>query len=159
MGDTGHDGEIEFQWRASIATKPKMNRKIVDCAQLPALNSTYSQAIHANGFVFISGQIGIDPSTGKLISDDIGEQTRQTLDNISTILKAAGTSLSRIVSVSLYLTEFDQLSRVNAVYTDYFGKEGPTKFSCGVSQLYTGAKIEIVVNEYHACSGSAVKCL
>ena len=120
-----------------------MSQKVVNPPKLPAVNPTYSQAIIANGFIFVAGQIGIDPATGKVVSDDIAEQTRQVLDNIVTILKAAHSTLDRVVSTSLFLTEFDQLGRVNAVYAKYFKQHGPAKFSCGVTQLYGGAKIEI----------------
>ena len=120
-----------------------MSQKVVNPSELPAVNPTYSQAIIANGFIFVAGQIGIDPATGKVVSDDIAEQTRQILDNIVTVLKAAHSTLDRVVSTSLFLTEFDQLGRVNTVYAKYFKQNGPAKFSCGVTQLYGGAKIEI----------------
>jgi 2-iminobutanoate/2-iminopropanoate deaminase len=93
----------------------------------------------------VAGQIGTVPNTGKLVSDDIAEQARQALQNTATVLEAAGSSLSKVVTSSLFLTEFDQLSRVNAVYSKYFPKEGPAKFACGVAALYGGAKFEIQV--------------
>ena len=120
-----------------------MNWEVVNPRDLPALNPTYSQAIKANGMVFVAGQIGVDPQTGKLIGPDIAEQTRQAIENVKTILKAAGSSLANVVSTTLYLTEFDQLARVNAVYAEYFPQAGPAKLSCGVSALYGGAKFEI----------------
>jgi 2-iminobutanoate/2-iminopropanoate deaminase len=92
-------------------------RDIINPPGLPALNPTYSQAIRANGFVFVAGQIGNVPGTGKLVSDDIAEQARQALDNTATVLEAAGSSLSKVVSSSLFLMEFHQLSRVNAIYS------------------------------------------
>jgi 2-iminobutanoate/2-iminopropanoate deaminase len=122
-----------------------MNRKIINPTELPPLNSTYSQAIVANGFVFVAGQIGLDPATGELVSDDIAEQTRQALENTITVLRAAGSCIEKVVSVSLYLTQFDELSRVNAVYGQYFRKNGPAKFACGVAQLYGRAEVEIQV--------------
>ena len=79
-----------------------MSQKVVNPPKLPAVNPTYSQAIIANGFIFVAGQIGIDPATGKVVSDDIAEQTRQVLDNIVTILKAAHSTLDRVVSTSLF---------------------------------------------------------
>jgi 2-iminobutanoate/2-iminopropanoate deaminase len=120
-------------------------RNVINPPDLPAVNPTYSQAIRANGFVFVAGQIGTVPGTGKLVSDDIAEQTRQALDNTATILEAASSSLAEVVSCSLFLTEFDQLSRVNAVYSKYFPHNGPAKFACGVTTLYGGAKFEIQV--------------
>ena len=122
-----------------------MPRDVINPPGLPAVNPTYNQAIRANGFVFVAGQIGIVPGTGRLVSDDIAEQARQALDNTATVLEAAGSSLSKIVSSSLFLTEFEQLSRVNAVYSKYFPQDGPAKFACGVTTLYGGAKFEIQV--------------
>ena len=120
-----------------------MNREVVNPQELPAVNATYSQAIKANGLVFVAGQIGIGPVTGKLISDDIAQQARQAILNTATILKAAGSSLENVVSTTLYLTEFDQLGKVNSVYAEYFPQAGPAKLACGVSALYGGAKFEI----------------
>ena len=97
-----------------------MNRKVINPPELLSVNPTYSQAIRANGFVFVAGQIGIDPATGKLISSDIAEQARQAIENTATILKAAGSCLENVVSTTLYLTEFEQLAKVNTVYAEYF---------------------------------------
>jgi 2-iminobutanoate/2-iminopropanoate deaminase len=110
---------------------------------LPAVNSTYSQAIQAGGFVFVSGQTGINPATGRLVSDDIAEQAVQAMENLAAILRAAGSSLEKVVSVNIYLTEYHALSRVNLVYGVYLN--GPVKMSCGVTSLYGGAKFEIQV--------------
>jgi 2-iminobutanoate/2-iminopropanoate deaminase len=122
-----------------------VSREIINPPGLPAINPTYSQAIRANGFIFVAGQIGTVPGTGKLVSDDIAEQARQALQNTATILEAAGSSLSKVVASSLFLTEFDQLARINAVYAKYFPQDGPAKFACGVTALYGGAKFEIQV--------------
>jgi 2-iminobutanoate/2-iminopropanoate deaminase len=120
-------------------------RNVIQPADMPSANSTYSQAIQTTGFIFVSGQIGTDPKTSRLADDDIAVQARQALDNTAAILKAAGSSMEKVVSATLYLTEFDQLTRVNQVYAQYFPKNGPAKTSCGVSQLYGGAKFEIQV--------------
>ena len=120
-----------------------MNREVINPQELPAVNSTYSQAIKANGMIFVAGQIGLDPATGKLISSDITEQARQAIENTAMILKAAGSSLGHVVSTTLYLTEFDQLGRVNTVCAEYFPQAGRAKLACGVSALYGGAKFEI----------------
>lgn len=120
-----------------------MNREVINPPELPAVNATYSQATKANGLVFVAGQIGIDPATGKLISSDIAEQARQAIENTATILKTAGSSLENVVSTTLYLTDFEQLGTVNTIYAEYFSQAGPAKLSCGVSALYGGAKFEI----------------
>jgi 2-iminobutanoate/2-iminopropanoate deaminase len=95
--------------------------------------------------VFVSGQIGTDPKTGRLVSEDIAEQARQALENTSAVLQAAGSSLEKVVSAALYLTDFGQLEKVNQVYARYFSKDGPAKMACGVTELYRGAKFEIQV--------------
>jgi len=120
-----------------------LQRDVINPPGLPAVNPTYSQAIRANGFVFVAGQVGTVPGAAKLVSDDIAEQARQALDNTAAILEAAGSSMAKVVPASLYLTEFDQLSRVNAVYSKYFPQDGPSKFACGVTTLFGGAKFEI----------------
>jgi len=120
-----------------------MNREVINPKELPAVNATYSQAIKAAGLVFVAGQIGINPATGQLISSDIADQARQAIENTATILKAAGSSLGNVVSTTLYLTQFDQLGRVNAVYAEYFPQAGPAKLACGVNALYGGARFEI----------------
>src|SRR5262245_33089672 len=95
-------------------------RTVISPPDMPTANSTYSQAIQALGLIFVSGQIGVDPKTGRLAGEDIAEQAQQALDNTQAILRAAGSSLGKVVSASLFLTEFDQLVRVNQVYARYF---------------------------------------
>jgi 2-iminobutanoate/2-iminopropanoate deaminase len=80
-----------------------------------------------------------------LISDDIAEQARQAIENTASILRAAGSSLEKVVSASLYLTDYSALLRVNQVYAEYFPRHAPAKLSCGVLELYGGAKFEIQV--------------
>jgi 2-iminobutanoate/2-iminopropanoate deaminase len=133
----------EFLGPSFVNEGAEVTREVVNPPELPAVNTTYSQAIRANGFVYVAGQIGIDPATGSLISAEIAEQARQAIENIATVLRAAGSSLEKVVSTTLYLTEFDQLGKVNAVYAEYFPKGGPAKLACGVTALYGGAKFEI----------------
>jgi 2-iminobutanoate/2-iminopropanoate deaminase len=128
----------------------KSARTIIQVSELPAVNPTYSQAIQARGFVFVSGQIGIGPGTGRLVSDDIAEQARQAIENTASILRSVGSSLDKVVSANIYLTDYGALSQVNQVYGEYFtgggpGRLPPAKMSCGVTKLYGGAKFEIQV--------------
>jgi 2-iminobutanoate/2-iminopropanoate deaminase len=118
-------------------------RTVIQPPELPSANSTYSQAIQAGGFIFISGQIGVNPATGRLAGDDIAEQAKQAIENLVAILHAAGSALDNVVSVNIYLTEYGELARVNQVYGTYFPRNGPSKTSCGVTALYGGAKFEI----------------
>jgi 2-iminobutanoate/2-iminopropanoate deaminase len=120
-----------------------MTRVVIQPPELPAANSTYSQAIQAGGLVFISGQLGVNPKTGRLASDDIAEQAKQAMENLVAILRAAGSSLDKVVSTNIYLTEYGALSQVNQIYGEYFPENGPAKTSCGVTALYGGAKFEI----------------
>lgn len=80
-----------------------------------------------------------------MADDDIATQARQALDNTAAILEAAGSSMEKVVSTTLFLTEFDELPKVNQIYARYFPVNGPAKTSCGVTQLYGGAKFEIQV--------------
>jgi 2-iminobutanoate/2-iminopropanoate deaminase len=120
-----------------------MTRIAIQPPELPAANSTYSQAIQAGGLVFVSGQLGVDPKTGRLVSDDIAEQAKQAMENLVAVLRAAGSSLDKVVSTNIYLTEYGDLARVNQIYGSYFRGNGPAKTSCGVTALYGGAKFEI----------------
>jgi 2-iminobutanoate/2-iminopropanoate deaminase len=118
---------------------------IIQTPEVPPANATYSQAIRAGGFLFVSGQTGVNPGTGLVISDNVEEQARQAIENTAAILRAAGSSLGKVVSVNLYLTDYSSLSLVNQVYCEYFPVPAPAKMSCGVSELYGGAKFEIQV--------------
>lgn len=119
--------------------------EIIQTPGVPTANATYSHAIRAGGFLFVSGQTGVNPQTGLVISDKVEEQARQAIENTAAILRAAGSSLAKVVSVNLYLTDYRTLSLVNQVYCEYFQVPGPAKMSCGVSELYGGAKFEIQV--------------
>lgn len=106
----------------------------------------YTQAIVANGFVFASGQIPLDPGTGKLVEGEIEAQAERVLDNLRAVLEAAGSSLANVVRASVYLTDLSLFPRVNAVYARYFGAEPPpARSTLGVAALPLGAQIEIDV--------------
>jgi len=124
---------------------PQRMHDIIQTPEVPTANATYSQAIRAGGFLFVSGQTGVNPQTGLLISDQVEEQARQAMENIAAILRAGRSSLAKVVAVNLYLTDYGTLSLVNQVYREYFPSPGPAKMSCGVSELYGGAKCEIQV--------------
>lgn len=111
----------------------------------PEAIGPYSQAIEVNGFVFASGQIPIDPQTGKLVEGDIQAQTRQALANAGNILKAAGTDLGHVVKTTVYLDNMDDFSAMNKVYAEFFKEPFPARSAVAVAQLPKGALVEIEV--------------
>jgi 2-iminobutanoate/2-iminopropanoate deaminase len=105
----------------------------------------YSQAIRANGFIFVAGEKGIDPATNAIVPGGIAAETRQTLENIRNILEEAGSSISRVVATTVYLTDINAFSEMNAVYAEYFTSNPPGRTTVGVSSLPAGAQVEITV--------------
>ena len=102
----------------------------------------YSQAIQAGGFVFVAGEKGIDPQTGKM-AVGIQAQTRQTLENIRVILEAAGSSLDDAVATTVYLVNIEDFQAMNEVYAQYFVNDPPGRTTVAVSALPAGALVEI----------------
>jgi 2-iminobutanoate/2-iminopropanoate deaminase len=121
-----------------------MHPTIIDVPDLPPANTSYSQISILGDLVFVSGQLGIDPSTGRLVDGDIRQQTRQAIENVARCLTAAGTSLDKVAKVNLYLTDFSMIGAANEIYVQYF-KHRPAKTGIGVAQLWSGALIEIEV--------------
>ena len=115
-------------------------------ADAPAPVGPYSQAVVAGGFVFASGQIPLDPRTGKLVSGEIEQQTERVLENLRAVLEAAGSSLERVVKASVYLVDLALFPRVNAVYARAFASDPkPARSTVQVAALPLGAEIEIDV--------------
>ena len=119
--------------------------KAIHTSNAPAAIGPYSQAIEVNGFIFASGQIPIDPETGKLVSGEIREQTRQALTNAGNILKEAGTSLNRVVKTTVYLDSMDDFSAMNEVYAGFFTDPFPARSAVAVKKLPMGALVEVEV--------------
>lgn len=113
----------------------------VDTPAIPPANSTYSQAFRMGDLIFVSGQLGADPATGKL-ADGIEAQTRQAIANMAAILEAAGSGLHRVAKANVYLADFSQLGAVNEIYGQMFPHR-PAKTGVEVSALHGGALIEI----------------
>ncbi|HXI56212.1 MAG TPA: RidA family protein [Polyangia bacterium] len=121
-----------------------MKPTTIDILGLPPANTTYSQVSELGDLVFVSGQLGIDPATGRLADGGIEAQTRQAIENIERCLAAAGTSLDKVAKVNLYLADFGMIGAANDVYAQYF-KHRPAKTGVGVDKLWGGALIEIDV--------------
>ncbi len=105
----------------------------------------YSQAIRANGCIYVAGEKGIDAATNKMVDGGIVPETRQTLENISNILQAAGSSIDRVIATTVYMTNLDHFDAMNAVYAEYFTANPPGRTTVGVAALPAGAQVEITV--------------
>jgi 2-iminobutanoate/2-iminopropanoate deaminase len=120
-----------------------MKREVVHTSGAPAAVGPYSQAIKANGFVFTAGQVGLDPATGKLVPGDVVDQARRALLNIKAILEQAGSSLDKVVKVTVFLADINDFKRVNEVYATFFTGAPPARSAFQVAALPLGALIEI----------------
>ena len=110
----------------------------------PVALGAYSQAVKANGFVFVSGELGIDPATGDLVEGDAGDQAAQALKNIKFILDAAGTGMERVVKATVYLKDVSDFAKVNERYAEVFiGSVKPARVAVGGNQIPKGALVEI----------------
>lgn len=128
----------------------KMSKKTISTSKAPQAIGPYSQAIQAGSFIFISGQIPIDPVSGELLSGDINSQTKRVLDNIKGVLEAIGSSLDSVVKTTIYLRNLGDFNSVNEVYGSYFKKEPPARATVEVSRLPKEAGVEIEAVAYLA---------
>ena len=117
--------------------------KAIATQNAPAAIGPYSQAIEANGTVYVSGQLGIDPSTGSFAEGGAVAQARQSLTNISNILKEAGMSMKNVVKVTVLLADINDFAAVNEIYKDFFESPFPARSAFAVAALPKGGKIEI----------------
>ena len=120
-----------------------MEKEIINTAGAPEAIGPYSQAVKAGGFVFISGQIPIDPHSGDVISGDIKEQTQRVMKNLGSVLSAAGSGFDRIVKTTIYLKNLADFNSVNEVYGSYFSNNPPARATVEVNNLPRGVDIEI----------------
>jgi 2-iminobutanoate/2-iminopropanoate deaminase len=120
-------------------------KRVIFTNNAPAPIGPYSQAVENNGMLFISGQVPIDPATGKIVEGGISEQTRQVMENIRTIVNAAdfGNDLSRILKCTIYLSDMSLFGAMNEVYGTYFPTQPPARAAFAVKGLPLGALVEI----------------
>ncbi len=118
-------------------------RETIETNHAPSPIGPYAQAVRANGFVFVSGQIPIDPATGAVVEGDIGAQTHQVMKNVAAILDAAGSGLSRVVKTSIFLKNLDDFPEMNRVYAEYLGENKPARATVQVSRLPRDVRVEI----------------
>jgi 2-iminobutanoate/2-iminopropanoate deaminase len=120
-------------------------REIVSTKDAPQAIGPYSQAIKANGFVFTSGQIAIDPATQQVVAGDVAAQTERVLRNLSEILEAAGSGLGKVVKSTVFLKSMDDFAAMNAVYAKYFSSAPPSRSTVEVARLPRDVLVEIDV--------------
>ena len=120
-------------------------RDVIRTQDAPQAIGPYSQAIRANGFVFVSGQVAIDPSNQQVIAGDIAAQTDRVLKNLSAILKAAGTDLKKIVRATVFLKNMNDFAAMNEVFGKYFTVVPPARSTVEVTRLPKDVLVEIDV--------------
>jgi 2-iminobutanoate/2-iminopropanoate deaminase len=118
-------------------------KEIIETKNAPSPIGPYSQAIRANGMLFVSGQIPLDPATGKTIEGDIAAQTRQVMNNLAAILSAAGSGLNQVVKTTVFLANLDDFPSFNQVYGEFLGNVRPARATVQVSRLPKEVLIQV----------------
>lgn len=121
----------------------QLNKKVILTKTAPEPIGPYSQAIEANGLIFCSGQIPLDPATGQVPVTDIEGQTRRALDNLKAVLEAAGVTLTHVVKITIFLKSMGDFPKVNQVYASYFKELPPARSTIEVSRLPRDVLVEI----------------
>jgi 2-iminobutanoate/2-iminopropanoate deaminase len=120
-----------------------MKKRIVQTEKAPKAVGPYSQATHAGDFLFLSGQIPLDPKTGELVRGDIGQQTKQVLENIKGVLESQELGMEHVVKVTIFLRNIENFNQVNEIYSTYFPASPPARSTIEVARLPKNAEIEI----------------
>ncbi len=120
-----------------------MTRKTIHTPKAPKAIGPYSQAVAANGTVYLSGQIGLDPATGELVAGGIEAQARRVFTNLAAVAEAAGSSLAAAVRVTIYLMDFGHFAVVNGIMQEYFSEPYPARVTIAAAGLPRGAAIEV----------------
>ncbi len=120
-----------------------MRKKVIHTEKAPKAIGPYSQAVQAGNFVFLSGQIPLDPKTGEVVKGDIRQQTKQVLENMKGILESQRLGMENVVKVSIFLKDLGNFNQVNEVYATYFPSSPPARSTVQVAKLPRDAEIEI----------------
>ncbi len=120
-----------------------MDRQIVHTDKAPKPVGPYSQGIKAGGWLYVSGQLPMDPQTGAVVDGAFASQVRAVLDNVKAIIEAGGSDLDNVVKVTIYLTDMDRFPELNAIYEEYFAASRPARACVEVSRLARDATVEI----------------
>jgi len=118
-------------------------KETISTENAPGAIGPYSQAVKAGNFIFCSGQIPINPETGEFVSEDVGEQTRQVLKNLSAVLESAKTSLSSVVKTTVFLADMNDFAAMNEVYAEFFNENKPARATVQAARLPRDARVEI----------------
>jgi len=118
-------------------------RETVRTEAAPAAIGPYSQAVRKGGLLFLSGQIPLDPSSGKVVEGDAAAQTRRVLENLSAVLHAAGAGLGDVVKTTVYLRDMNDFAAMNEVYAEFFPREAPARAAVQVARLPKDVAVEI----------------
>ena len=122
-----------------------MAKTIIATNKAPGAIGPYSQGIKANGFVFVSGQLGLIPETGEFAEGGVAGQTRQSLTNVKHVLEAAGSGLGKVVKVTVFLKDMKDFAAMNAVYSEFFTEDFPARSAVQVAALPKDGLVEIEV--------------
>ena len=117
--------------------------KTIQTTKAPGAIGPYSQAVEANGFIFASGQLGIDPNTGNFVEGGVKEQTKQALSNARAIMEEAGLSLSNVVKTTVFLSDMANFADMNEVYSQFFSEPFPARSAVAVKTLPKNGLVEV----------------
>jgi 2-iminobutanoate/2-iminopropanoate deaminase len=120
-----------------------MKRSVVHTDKVPPARVPLSQAIKAGDWVFASGQLGMDPRTGRLVEGGIRAETKQVCENLKAVLEAAGSSLAKVHKVTIYMADLAEVMAMNEVFSSYFPKDPPARTTFQAAALIAGARVEI----------------
>ena len=122
-----------------------MKKEIINTEKAPAALGPYSQEIKAGNTIYVSGQIPLIPETMEIISDDVQEQTKQSLENVKAVLEAAGATLNDVVKASVFIKDMNDFAKINEIYATYFTENNPARACVEVARLPKDVKVEIEV--------------
>jgi len=118
-------------------------KETISTENAPGAIGPYSQAVKTGNMIFCSGQIPIDPATGEFVSNDVAEQTRQVLKNLSAVLEAAGTDLNNVVKTTVFLADMNDFTAMNEIYAEFFSENKPARATVQAARLPRDARVEI----------------
>lgn len=125
-----------------------MEKQVIHSDKVPPAKVPLSQGIQLGNTVYCSGQLGLDPATGKLVPGGIGPETRQVCENLKSVLEAAGSSLDKALKVTIFMADLTELIEMNNVFNEYFPKDPPARTTLAVKELISGARVEIELTAY-----------